>query len=186
MLRLLGLWVLLLTSSQIARVATAYGNETDVIDLLSTGRIRTSATWCYKKRGPERCAATLQIKDGVLLLEGVGCGTFRVPVNGSDGRYTAKISGNTIEVSVAGKNGTGVNTYGLSVDLSQCSHTVQCPAGFQAKVFSCSVERNPPAQVAAQPGASATAALKNPPSSGVHDSLAPRVDAQSFLDAAKT
>jgi hypothetical protein len=123
-----------------------------------------------------------------LDLEGVGCGSFRVPVNGSNGRQTAKISGNTITVSVTGKNGTGVNTYELSADLSQCSHTVQCPAGFQAKVFSCSVERDMPTQAIAQPGSSATtpkSAEQSPPSSGAQDSHAPRLDAQSFLDAAR-
>ena len=149
-LRLFGSSVLLLASFQMARVATAAGAEADVIDLLSTGRIRTSATWCYKKPGPERCATTLHMKDGSLVLEGVGCGSFRVPVNGSNGRQSAKIDGNTITVSVTGKNGTGVNTYELSPDLTQCSHTVECPAGFQAKVFSCSVERNTPAPAVVQ------------------------------------
>jgi hypothetical protein len=114
-LRVLGLWALLLTSFQIA---TAYGDEAEVIDLLSSGRIKTSATWCYKKPGPERCAVTLQIKDASLVLDGVGCGSFRVPVNGSNGRQTAKISGNTLTVSVTGGNGTGVNTYELSPDLT--------------------------------------------------------------------
>jgi hypothetical protein len=42
-------------------------------------------------------------------------------VNGSNGRQSAKIAGNTITVSVTGKNGTGVNTYELSPDLTQCS-----------------------------------------------------------------
>jgi hypothetical protein len=125
-LRVLGLWALLLTSFQIA---TAYGDEAEVIDLLSGGRIKTSATWCYKKPGPERCAVTLQIKDASLVLDGVGCGSFRVPVNGSNGRQTAKISGNTLTVSVTGSNGTGVNTYELSPDLTQCSYAVECPAG---------------------------------------------------------
>jgi hypothetical protein len=113
----LGLWALLLTSFQIA---TAYGDEAEVIDLLSSGRIKTSATWCYKKPEPERCAVTLQIKDASLVLDGVGCGLFRVPVNGSNGRQTAKISGNTLTMSVTGGNGTGVNTYELSPDLTQC------------------------------------------------------------------
>jgi hypothetical protein len=168
-------------------VAMAYGNETDIIGLLSTGRIKTSATWCYKKPGPERCATTLRIKDGSLLLEGVGCGSFRVPVNGSNGRQSAKISGNTLTVSVIGKDGIGVNSYELSSDLSRCSHTVQCPAGFQAKVFSCSVER--PAQATAAQGSSGIAALQNsdqgPQPSDAENSPAQRVDAQSYLDAAK-
>jgi hypothetical protein len=133
-----------------ARVAPAAAAEADIIDLLSAGRIKTSATWCYKKPGPERCATTLQMKDGSLVLDGVGCGSFRVPVNGSNGRQSAKIDGNTITVSVTGKNGTGVNTYELSSDLTQCSHTVECPAGFQAKVFSCAVERNTPAPAVVQ------------------------------------
>jgi hypothetical protein len=148
-LRLFGSSVLLLASFQTARVATAAA-EADIIDLLSAGRIRTSATWCYKKPGPERCATTLHVKDGSLVLEGVGCGSFRVPVNGSNGRQSAKIDGNTITVSVIGKNGTGVNTYELSSDLTQCSHTVECPAGFQAKVFSCAVERNTPTPAVVQ------------------------------------
>jgi hypothetical protein len=105
-----GLWALLLTSFQIA---TAYGDEAEVIDLLSGGRIKTSATWCYKKPGPERC-------DASLVLDCVGCGLFRVPVNGSNGRQTAKISGNTLTMSVTGGNGPGVNTYELSPDLTQC------------------------------------------------------------------
>jgi hypothetical protein len=130
----------------------AAGSESDIVDLLSNGRIRASATWCYKKPGPERCATTLHMRDGSLVLEGVGCGSFRVPVNGSNGRQSAKIEGNTITVSVTGKNGTGVNTYELSTDLTQCSHTVECPAGFQAKVFSCSVERNPSTPAVTQPG----------------------------------
>jgi hypothetical protein len=149
-LRVLGLWTLLLASFQIARVETAYGDDTDIIDLLSTGRIRTSATWCYKNPGPERCAVTMRIKDDYLTFEGVGCGSFRVPVNGSNGRQTAKISGNTISVSVTAKDGTGLNTYELSTDLNQCSYTVQCPAGFQAKVFSCAVERHTPTEALAQ------------------------------------
>jgi hypothetical protein len=185
----LGLSALLVTGFHVVPAATAYGAETDVIDLLSSGRIKTSATWCYKKPGPERCAVTLHIEGGVLLLDGVGCGSFRVPVNGSNGRQTAKISGNAITVSVTGKNGTGVNTYELSTDLTQCSHMVQCPAGFQAKVFSCSVERKTPTQATAQPGSSATAALKNagqsPPSSGAEGAPGPRVDAQSYLEAAR-
>jgi hypothetical protein len=143
---------LLLASFQMARVATAAGGDSDVIDLLSTGRIKTSATWCYKKPGPERCGTTLHVKNGSLVLEGVGCGSFQVPVNGSNGRQSAKIEGNTITVSVTGKNGTGVNTYELSPDLTQCSHTVECPAGFQAKVFSCSVEKNPSTRVVTQQG----------------------------------
>jgi hypothetical protein len=133
-----------------ARVATAAAAEADIIDLLSAGRIKTSATWCYQKPGPERCATTLHMKDGSLVLDGVGCGSFRVPVNGSNGRQSAKTDGNTITVSVTGKNGTGVNTYELSSDLTQCSHTVGCPAGFQAKVFSCAVERNTPAPAVVQ------------------------------------
>jgi hypothetical protein len=215
-LRVLGLWALLLTSFQIA---TAYGDEAEVIDLLSGGRIKTSATWCYKKPGPERCAVTLQIKDASLVLDGVGCGSFRVPVNGSNGRQTAKISGNTLTVSVTGGNGTGVNTYELSPDLTQCSYAVECPAGFRAKVFSCSVERNAPIQASAQPRSPGAAVAKKdeksppvpsaeprptkdadvrmgacgdltvinasvpsdcPPASGA------RVDAQSYMDAAKT
>jgi hypothetical protein len=188
-LRSLGLSTLVVTGFHVVPAAVAYGDETDVVDLLSTGRIKTSATWCYKKPGPERCAVTLHIKDGSLLLDGVGCGSFRVPVNGSNGRQTAKISGNAITVSVAGKNGTGVNTYELSKDLTQCSHTVECPAGFQAKVFSCSVERNAPTQATAQPGSSATATLRNaetsPPSSGAQDAHAPQVDAQSYMEAAR-
>jgi hypothetical protein len=165
-LRLFGLWTLLLTSSQIAHVA-AYGNETDVVDLLKAGRIRTSATWCYKKPGPERCAGTLRMKDGSLIFEGVGCGSFRVPVNGSNGRQAARITGNTITVSVTGHNGTGVNTYELSTDLTKCTHTVECPAGFQAKVFSCSVDRNMPTQALSEQGSSDKAVAKkgepNPP-----------------------
>src|SRR5262249_55007804 len=157
--------------------ATAYGNEADVIDLLSTGRIKTLATWCYKKPGPERCSSTLRVKDGSVLSEGVGCGSFRVPVNGSNGRQSAKISGNTLTVRVTGKDGVGVNSYELSSDLSRCSHTVQCPAGFQAKVFSCSVER--PAHATAAEGSSATAALQNsgqkPQLSGTASSPAPRL-----------
>jgi hypothetical protein len=141
---------LLLASFQTARVATAAGSESDIVDLLSTGRIRTSATWCYKKPGPERCATTLHMKNGSLVLEGVGCGSFQVPVNGSNGRQSARIEGNTITVSVTGKNGIGVNTYEVSPDLTQCTHTVECPAGFEAKVFSCSVERSPPTPAVTQ------------------------------------
>ena len=188
-LNLFGPWALLLSSFLIAPVVIAYGDEADVIDLLSTGRIKTSATWCYKNPGPERCAVTLHIADGSLVLDGVGCGSFRVPVHGSNGRQSATISRNTITVSVTGKNGIGVNTYELSEDLAQCSHTVQCPAGFQAKVFSCSVERNTPTQATAQQGSSATAALKSteqssPPTSA-QSGHAPRIDAQSYMDAAK-
>jgi hypothetical protein len=182
----LGLWALLLTSFQIA---TAYGDEAEVIDLLSSGRIKTSATWCYKKPGPERCVVTLQIKDGSLVLEGAGCGSFRVPVNGSNGRHNAKVSGNTLTVSVTGSDGTGVNTYELSPDLTQCSYTVECPAGFRAKVFSCSVERNAPTPAVAERRSSAIAALKNseqsPPPSGAQSAHAARIDPQSYLDAAK-
>jgi hypothetical protein len=141
----------------------AAGVESDIVDLLSTGRIRASATWCYRKPGPERCATTLHIKNGSLVLEGVGCGSFRVPVNGSNGRQSAKIAGKTITVSVTGKNGTGVNTYELSPDLTQCSHTVECPAGFQAKVFSCSVDRNAPTQAVTQQGAAAKKGEQGPP-----------------------
>jgi hypothetical protein len=188
-LRLSGLSAILVTGFHVVPAAIAYGDEADVIDLLSTGRIKTSATWCYKKPGPERCSVTLHMKDGSLLLDGVGCGSFRVPVNGSNGRQTAKISGNAITVTVTGKDGTGVNTYQLSTDLTRCSHTVQCPAGFQAKVFSCSVERKAPTQAVAQPGSSATAALKNAeqsfPPSGAQDAHAPRVDAQSYMEAAR-
>jgi hypothetical protein len=115
-LRVLGLWALLLTSFQIA---TAYGDEAEVIDLLSGGRIKTSATWCYKKPGPERCAVTLQIKDASLVLDGVGCGSFRVPVNGSNGRQTAKISGNSLTVSVIGSDGTGVKK-GWAFSIFSC------------------------------------------------------------------
>jgi hypothetical protein len=161
--RLFGLWVLLLTSLQIGQVATAAGSESEIVDLLSTGRIRTSATWCYKKPGPERCATVLHMKNGSLVLEGVGCGSFRVPVNGSNGRQSAKIAGNTITVSVTGKNGTGVNTYELSPDLTQCSHTVECPAGFQAKVFSCSVDRNLLTQAVTQQGEPAKKGEQGPP-----------------------
>jgi hypothetical protein len=190
---LFGPLAFLLTAFQIAPVATAYGNETDVIELLSTGRIKTSATWCYKKPGPERCAVTLHIKDGSLVLDGVGCGSFRVPVNGSNGRRTAKIAGNTITVSVTGGSGTNVNTYDLSTDLTQCSHAVQCPAGFQARVFSCSVERNTPTQPNAQQGSSAKATLKQddlvvPAESapiGAQIAHTRRVDAQSYMEAAK-
>jgi hypothetical protein len=162
-LRLFGSSVLLLASFQMARVAMAAGVESDIVDLLSTGRIRASATWCYRKPGPERCATTLHMKNGSLVLEGVGCGSFRVPVNGSNGRQSAKIAGKTITVSVTGKNGTGVNTYELSPDLTQCSHTVECPAGFQAKVFSCSVDRNAPTQAVTQQGAAAKKGEQGPP-----------------------
>jgi hypothetical protein len=218
-----------LTGFEIAPVAVAYGNEADVLDLLSASHIRTSATWCYRKPGPERCVATLRIKDGSLILDGVGCGSFRVPVNGSNGRQTARITGNTITVSISGNNGIGVNTYELSTDLTQCSHTVECPAGYQAKVLSCSVERDTPTQANVRPGSSGKAGTKKgepsplapaagpPPSkdairdadarpsrscsdiTGVVDSVssdcpspdrvqnapAPRVDAQSYLEAAK-
>jgi hypothetical protein len=173
-----------------ARVATAAGGESDIVDLLSTGRIRTSATWCYKKPGPERCATTLHVKNGALVLEGVGCGSFQVPVNGSNGRQSAKIAGNTITVSVIGKNGTGVNTYELSPDLTQCSHTVECPAGFQAKVFSCAVDRNTPTQAVVQQGAPAkTSSEKGErgtpqgPPLPVPDGAS--VDAQSYMAAAR-
>ena len=167
-------------------MATAIGDEADVIDLLSTGRIRTAATWCYKKPGPERCGVTLHIKDGSLVLEGVGCGSFRVPVNGSNGRQAAKITGNTITVSVTGSNGTGVNTYDLSTDMSQCSYRVECPAGFQAKVFSCSVDRNTATQTIAQQGLPAKSVSKT----GEQSPLLPapsraRVDGQSYMDAAR-
>jgi hypothetical protein len=225
-LRVLGLWALLLAGFQIARAGTAYADTTDIIDLLSTGRIRTSATWCYKTPGPERCAVTMRIKDGHLTFDGVGCGSFRVPVNGSNGRQTAKVSGNTISVSVTAKDGTGLNTYELSTDLNQCSYTVQCPAGFQAKVFSCSVERNAPAEAAAQrrsaakaaqgkdeesalaparsatgvpsdtrgqpsgpcsdiTGVGGTAPNNCPPPNNVTNSQRPRVDAQSYMEAAR-
>jgi hypothetical protein len=188
-LNLFGPWVLFLATFQVAPAAIAYGDEADVVDLLSTGRIRTSATWCYKRPGPERCAVTLHIKDGSLVLDGIGCGSLRVPVNGSNGRQTTKISGNTLTVSVTGKDGSGVNTYDLSPDLTQCSHTMQCPAGFQAKVFSCSVERNTPTPAVAEQRSSAIAALKNseqsPPPSGGQSARAPRIEAQSYLDAAK-
>jgi hypothetical protein len=156
-LRLFGPWALVLTSLQIAPVAIAFGDERDVVELLTTRRIKTSATWCYKKPGPERCGVTLHIKDGSLVLEGAGCGSFRVPVNGSNGRQTAKVTGNTISVSVTGNNGTGVNTYELSPDLTQCSYAVECPAGFRAKVFSCSVEGNVPTQASAPARSSDTA-----------------------------
>ena len=179
-LRLFGLWALLLTGVQVAPVATAIGDETDVIDLLSTGRIRTTATWCYKKPGPERCGVTLHLKDGSFVLEGVGCGSFRVPVNGSNGRQTAKITGNTITVSVTGSNGTGINTYDLSTDMSQCSYRVECPAGFQAKVFSCSVDRNTATQ---------TLPAKSVVTTGEQSPLRPprrgRVYGQSYMDAAR-
>jgi hypothetical protein len=188
-LNLFGPWAVFLATFQVAPAATAYADEADVVDLLSTGRIRTSATWCYKKPGPERCAATLHIKDGSLVLDGVGCGSFRVPANGSNGRQAAKISGNTLTVSVTGKDGTGVNTYELSTDLTQCTHTVQCPAGFQAKVFSCTVERNTSTQAIAEQRSSATAALKNAqPSSvqsGEQKSRAQSVDAPSYIEAAR-
>jgi hypothetical protein len=181
-LRLFGLWALLLTGVQVAPVATAMGDEADVIDLLSAGRIRTAATWCYKKPGPERCGVTLHIKDGSVVLEGVGCGSFRVPINGSNGRQAAKITGNTITVTVAGSNGTGVNTYDLSTDMSQCSYRVECPDGFQAKVFSCSVDRNT---------APHTIPLaKSVSKTGEQSPLLPapsraRVDGQSYMDAAR-
>ena len=191
-LRLFGSSVLLLASFQMARVATAAGSESDIVDLLSTGRIRTSATWCYKKPGPERCATTLHVKNGSLVLEGVGCGSFQVPVNGSNGRQSAKIAGNTITVSVSGKNGTGVNTYELSPDLTQCSHTVECPAGFQAKVFSCSVERNPPTQAVTQQGPPAKTSPETKTSSEKSERGPPLpapagapVAAQSYLAAAR-
>ena len=187
MFRLFGPRALLLTSFLIAPVAIAYGDEADVMGLLSTGRIKTSATWCYKKPGPERCAVTLHIKDGFLVLDGVGCGSFKVPVNGSNGRQTTKISGNALTVSVTGKDGTGVNTYELSADLTQCSHTMQCPAGFQAKVFSCSDERN--TQTAAHQASSTIADPKNTAQSsspsGAQNSHAQLVDAQSYLQAAR-
>jgi hypothetical protein len=187
--RLFGPWASLLTSFLIAPVAIAYGGEADVIDLLSTGRIKTSATWCYKKPGPERCAVNLHIKDGFLVLDGVGCGSFKVPVNGSNGRQSAKISGNALTVSVTGKDGTGVNTYELSTDLTQCSHTMQCPAGFQAKVFSCSVERNAPTQTAAHEASSARAAPKNAEQgsspNGAQNFHTQLVDAQSYMQAAR-
>jgi hypothetical protein len=139
--------------------------------------------------GPERCGVTLHVKDGSLILEGVGCGSFRVPVNGSNGRQAAKISGNTISVSVTGNNGTGVNTYQFSPDLTQCSYAVECPAGFRAKVFSCSVERNVPTPAVAERSSSSIAALKNseqsPLPTGAQSAHAARIDAQSYLDAAK-
>jgi hypothetical protein len=182
---------LLSASFQMARVATAAAAEADIVDLLSTGRIRTSATWCYKKAGPERCATTLHLKDGSLVLDGVGCGSFQVPVNGSNGRQSARIAGNTITVSVTGKNGIGVNTYELSPDLTQCSHTVECPAGFQAKVFSCSVERNtptpvvvqqaPPAKTSSEPKLGSEKSEQGPPSA---PGVAP-VAAQSYMTAAR-
>ncbi len=195
-LRLFGSSVLLLASFQTARVATAAGSESDIVDLLSTGRIRTSATWCYKKPGPERCATTLHIKNGSLVLEGVGCGSFQVPANGSNGRQSARIEGNTITVSVTGKNGTGVNTYEVSPDLTQCTHTVECPAGFQAKVFSCSVERNLPTPAVTQhaPPAKSSPETKTSPeittSSEKSESGAPApggapVAAQSYMAAAR-
>ncbi len=161
-LRLFGSLVLLLASFEMARVAMAAGSESDIVDLLSTGRIRTSATWCYKKPGPERCATTLHMKNGSLVLDGVGCGSFQVPVNGSNGRQSARIEGNTITVSVIGQNGTGVNTYEVSPDLTQCTYTVECPAGFEAKVFSCSVERDRPAPAVTQqaPPAKASPEIK--------------------------
>jgi hypothetical protein len=188
-LRLFGFSVLLLASFQTTRVATAAGSESDIVDLLSTGRIRTSATWCYKKPGPERCATTLHMKNGSLVLEGVGCGSFQVPVNGSNGRQSARIEGNTITVSVTGKNGTGVNTYELSPDLAQCSHTVECPAGFQAKVFSCSVVRNP-TQAVTQQGASAKTSPEIITSSEKSETPSPApggapVAAQSYMAAAR-
>ena len=112
-----------------------------------------------------------------------------MPVNGSNGRQRAKISRHALTVSVTGKDGTGVNTYELSADLTQCSHTMQCPAGFQAKVFSCSVERSTPTQTAAHQASSATAALKNAAQSsspsGAQNSRAQLVDAQSYLQAAR-
>jgi hypothetical protein len=191
-LRLFGSSVLLLASFQMARVATAAGDESDIVDLLSTGRIRTSATWCYKKPGPERCATTLHMKNGSLVLEGVGCGSFQVPVNGSNGRQSARIEGNTITVSVTGKNGTGVNTYEVSPDLTQCSHTVECPAGFQAKVFSCSVDRNLPAQAVTQQGPPAKTSPEIKTSSEKSEQGAPPpapggapIAAQSYIAAAR-
>ena len=189
-LRLFGSSVLLLASFQMARVATAAGSESDIVGLLSTGRIRASATWCYKKPGPERCATTLHMKNGSLVLEGVGCGSFQVPVNGSNGRQSARIEGNTITVSVTGKNGTGVNTYELSPDLTQCSHTVECPAGFQAKVFSCSVERNLPTQAVTQQGPPAKTSPEIKTTSEKSEQVAPApggapVAAQSYMAAAR-
>jgi hypothetical protein len=168
----------------------------------------------------------VRIKDDHLTFEGVGCGSFQVPVNGSNGRQTAKISGNTISVSVTAKDGTGLNTYELSTDLNQCSYTVQCPAGFQAKVFSCTVERHTPAAAVAQqnsaakatqrkdeesalaPARSARGALSDahgqpsgpcndttgvggsvpsncPPPNNVTNFQRPRVDAKSYMEAAR-
>jgi hypothetical protein len=185
MLRLFGLGGFLLASVQIALVVSTFANDTDVIDLLSTGRIKTSATWCYKKPGPERCGVTLSIKDNALVLEGVGCGSFRVPVNGSNGRQSAKITGTTITVSVAGSNGGGVNTYELSPDLSRCSYTVECPAGFQAKVFSCSVEGNAPTQATVQQGSPVEPVPKKDVQSRPPQvPRATQVDGQSYMAAA--
>ena len=181
--------MLLLAALQIAPVAPAKSDEAEVVELLSTGRIKTSATWCYKKPGPERCAASLHIKEHFLRLDGVGCGSFRVPVNGSNGRQTAKFHGNTLTVTVIGRDGSGVNTYELSPDLTQCTHRVGCPAGFQAKVFSCSVERDTPRSAVGEQGPPAIAALENEEQSahrGRAQSFQARsVDAQSYLDAAK-
>ena len=170
----------------------AAGSESDIVDLLSTGRIRTSATWCYKKPGPERCATTLHMKNGSLVLEGVGCGSFQVPVNGSNGRQSARIEGNTITVSVIGKNGTGVNTYEVSHDLTQCTHTVGCPAGFEAKVFSCAVERDRPAPAVTQQAPPAKTSPEIKTSSEKSEQAAPTpapggapVAAQSYMSAAR-
>ncbi len=178
-LRVFGSLVLLLASFQTARVATAAAAEAEIIDLLSAGRIRTSATWCYRKPGPERCATTLHVKDGSLVLDGAGCGSFRVPVNGSNGRQSAKIDGNTITVSVTGKNGTGVNTYALSSDLTQCSHTVECPSGFQAKVFSCAVERNTPTPAVVQQAPPAKESAEIKPSSETKTSSEPKPSSEA-------
>ena len=185
MLRQFGLWAVLLTGAQVMRAASANGNEADIIELLGTARIKTSATWCYKKPGPERCGVTLYIKDGSLVLDGVGCGSFRVPVDGSNGRQSAKISENTITVSVTGRNGTGVNTYELSPDLTKCTHSVECPAGFQARVLSCSVERNTSTQAILQQASPP----KSDPNKGEPSPVLPstsmaRADGQSFMEAA--
>jgi len=183
---------LLLAGLQIARAGVANGDESGVIDLLSTGDIKSSATWCFKKPGPERCDVTLRIKDGSLIVRGVGCGSFRAPVNGSNGRQTSKITGNTITVSVAGNSGASVNTYELSPDLSQCSHTVECPAGFQAKAISCSVERIAPTKTNAQQNSSDKSAAKTgdegplgPARSGQQNGIAHRIDPQSYIEAAR-
>lgn len=182
----------LLASFQIALAGIAHGDENGVIELLSAGHITSSATWCFKKPGPERCDVTLRIEDGSLVVKGSGCGSFRAPVNGSNGRQTSKIAGNKIIVSVAGESGDSVNTYELSPDLSQCAHTVECPPGFRAKSFSCSVKKVAPTRTDAQRNSSDKLATKGgnpvqlePAAKEQQNGVTQRVDPQSFMDAAK-